>query len=120
MVVVVVVVVAVAVTEVVIMVVVVVAVVVVVCSGDAVTVVVLVLVVAVCRDRNVPDVCVALPFGVSCVVCSLPPQVFAVSCGRSFTTCVTMDGELFAWGINVHGECGIGAGAAKGAVAMAA
>ena len=54
------------------------------------------------------------------LVWSLPPQVFAVSCGRSFTTCVTMDGELFAWGINVHGECGIGAGAAKGAVAMAA
>ncbi len=44
--------------------------------------------------------------------------MFAVSCGRSFTTCVTMDGELFAWGVNVHGECGIGATASKGVLGV--
>jgi hypothetical protein len=41
-------------------------------------------------------------------------QVFTVACGRSFTTCITMDGELFAWGINVHGECGLGPATPKG------
>jgi alpha-tubulin suppressor-like RCC1 family protein len=40
--------------------------------------------------------------------CGALLQITQVSCGRSFTACLTSHGELFCWGRNSHGECGIG------------
>ena len=35
-------------------------------------------------------------------------QVYSVSCGRSFSACVTNEGDLYCWGRNLHGACAQG------------
>ena len=35
-------------------------------------------------------------------------RVHAVACGRSHTVCLTVDGRVFAWGRNQHGQLGLG------------
>jgi hypothetical protein len=50
----------------------------------------------------------------------VPPigQVYSVSCGRSFSACITNEGDLFAWGRNLHGECAQGRVKAPGVATL--